>query len=90
MNSYLITYDIREPSTPAIYEELHKAIKTYGAWAHITESCWAVVSDKKASEIRDHLLLSMRAHDRIIVLQSAHVAAWSNTICRNEWLKEHI
>jgi hypothetical protein len=90
LSSYLITYDIREPSTPEVYDELHKAIKSYGTWAHITESCWAIVSDKKATEVRDHLEGFLRSQDRILVLQSANVAAWRNVICRNEWLKEHL
>jgi hypothetical protein len=90
VNSYLVTYDVRDPSTPEVYEELHKAIKSYGTWAHITESCWAVLSEKSAIEIRDHLLQTLRAQDRLFVLQSARVAAWRNVICRGEWLKENV
>lgn len=90
MSSYLVTYDIREPSTPDVYEKLHAAIKSYSAWAHITESCWCILSDKKATEVRDHLNGLMRAQDRLMVLKSANVAAWRNVICRDEWLKENL
>lgn len=90
MSCYLIAYDIREPSAPSIYEDLYAAIKSYGTWAHITESCWAVVTEKKASEVRDHLIGHLREQDRLFVLQSASVAAWKNVICRNEWLKKNL
>lgn len=90
MSSYLIAYDIREPSAPEMHEKLQEALKSYGPWAHITESCWVVVSDKKAAEIRDHLEQYLRSKDRLFVLQSAKVAAWRNVICPDEWLKENI
>ena len=90
MSSYLIAYDIREPSTSEVYDRLHEAIKSYGTWAHITESCWCIISEKKATEVRDHLNGFLRPQDRIMVLQSANVAAWRNLICRDEWLKEYL
>ena len=73
-----------------VYEELYVALKDFGTWAHITESCWAVQSEKSATQIRDELGTILRSDDRLLVLQSANVAAWKNVLCRNEWMKENI
>ena len=72
------------------YSGLEEAIRGYGTWARITETCWAVVSESKASEIRDHLKQAIGPKDRLFVLKSATAAAWSNVRCRNEWLKKNL
>lgn len=90
-NAYIVSYDVsKDNGSDAVYSSLYDAIKSYGTWAHITESCWAVVSEQSAAEVRDRLLGVLRRTDRVMVVQSAHIAAWHNTICRNEWLKENI
>ena len=40
MTSMIIEYDLRSPGRN--YDELYKAIKSYGVWAHITESTWFI------------------------------------------------
>lgn len=85
--SYVISYDLAEGGN---YDDLFSQIKSYGYWAHITESTWAVLSTKTASEIRDDIASHLTEGSRLIVVESANVAAWRNVICRNEWLKEHI
>lgn len=91
MNSLVILYDIVADATSAdVYSRLYEAIRSYGTWAHITESCWAIRTDQSAVEVRDNLLRLLRATDRLFVVQTAHIAAWNNTLCRNDWLKENI
>lgn len=85
--SYIISYDLANNGN---YEQLFEHIKSYGYWAHITESTWAVLSTKSASKIRDDIANYLSEGSRLIVVESANVAAWRNVICRNEWLKEHI
>lgn len=85
--SYIISYDLADGGN---YEELFDHIKSYGYWAHITESTWAILTTKTASEIRDEMVKHLSDGSRLIVVESANVAAWRNVICRNEWLKEHI
>lgn len=89
MNCYLITYDLKGGSS-SDYSELYKQIKSYGTWAKITESCWAVLSDKKSSEVRDHIKGYLKSGDRLFVAQSSGIASWSNVICKSEWLKENL
>ena len=88
MACYLVSYDLREPQRD--YEKLYAAIKSYGTWAHINESLWAVVTTKSALEVRDHLLQYLNADDRLFVVKSGVEAAWRNTICKTEWLKDHL
>lgn len=95
MNTFIISYDIIENlnvarSASGVRAALIAAIREFGTWARITESCWAVTSDLTAVQVRDRLLSLIRNEDRLMVVQSAHVAAWHNTFCRNDWLKENI
>ena len=87
MPAYIISYDLRQQRD---YDSLYEAIKSYGTWAHIAESTWAVVTSSSAVAVRDHLSKHVDADDRIFVVKSGVEAAWRNVICRNEWLKEHL
>lgn len=86
--SFIISYDL--PSGSDKYNALIDRIKQYGTWAHITLSTWAIVSECSANEIRDTLKSIIGEESRLIVVQSANVAAWSNSICSNDWLKKNI
>ena len=87
MKTYLISYDL---SNKDKYKELFEKIKSYGKWAHITESYFAIGSDKPAKEIRDELLAIIGDDSRLMVVRSAHEAAWHNTLGTNEWLKKNL
>lgn len=85
--AYVISYDMAEGGD---YDRLFAHIKEYKYWAHITESTWAVLSTQSAAEIRDKMLHFLPKGSKLFVVQSANVAAWSNVICSNEWLKKNI
>lgn len=87
MACYIISYDLRNNRD---YRSLSEAIKTYSKWARITESTWAVVTVKSAVEIRNHLSSVMDNDDRLFVIKSGVEAAWLNSLCGNEWLKENL
>ena len=87
MTCYIISYDLRNTRD---YESLYKEIKSYGKWARITESTWAVVTNKSAVQIRDNLSRVVDNDDRIFVVKSGVEAAWRNSRCRNEWLRENL
>lgn len=86
---YVIAYDLHDGDAED-YENLIAVIKSFGTWARITESTWAVVSDLKATAVRDLLLAVMKDNDRLFVLKSGVEAAWHNTRCKNEWLKKNL
>lgn len=88
MSCYIIAYDLKRPGQQ--YSELYEAIKSYRRWARINDSVWAVVTDNKAKEVRDHLGSYIDKNDSIFVLKSGVEAAWRNVRCRNEWLKDNL
>lgn len=85
--AYIITYDLVNNTD---YEPLYNAIKSYGTWGKITESTWVIVTNRPASMIRDHLLQFLKPTDRILVVKTAHVAAWHDTLASNEWVKANL
>ena len=91
MNSLVISYDVvKDGQENVIYSRLYDAIRAYGTWAHIMDSCWAIKTELLAVDVRDALLRLLRPQDRLIVVQTAHIAAWKNVMCSNDWLKENI
>lgn len=88
MTSVIIEYDLRSPGRN--YDELYKAIKSYGVWAHITESTWFIKTSESCVQVRDKLLAHMDGNDRIFVAALTGVAAWSNVLCDSEYLKKNL
>ena len=88
MASKIITYDLCSPGRN--YDDLYKAIKAYGTWAHITESTWFVKTDDSCVQIRDNLLSHIDSNDRLFIGELTGIAAWHNVICKNEFLKENL
>lgn len=88
MTSKIIEYDLCSPG--ANYDALYEAIKSFGTWAHITESTWFVKTDSTYVQIRDKLLAEMDANDRLFVAELTGAAAWHNVICSNEFLSKHL
>lgn len=86
-STYIISYDLAEGGD---YNKVIEAIKAYGTWAHITESTWAIVTDKSTSDVRDHFGELMPSGSKLFVVKSASVASWRNVICSNEWLKKNL
>lgn len=72
------------------YTKLFSALKAYRTWAKITRNTWAIVTDKKATEVRDELIKLLPKDSRIIVVKSGSVSAWRNVICSSEWLKKNL
>lgn len=86
-NCYIINYDLKNQRD---YDSLYKAIKSYGAYAKILESCWAIVSSGSATEVRDYLAKHMDSDDGLFVAKSSGVAAWKNVLCSDQWLKDNL
>lgn len=86
-NTYIVSYDMANGGE---YQELFDEIKSYGYWAHINNSTFAIRTTQTAFEIRDHLFSFMPSGSRLFVIKSGHFAAWSNVICSNEWLKNYL
>ena len=87
METYLISYDLSDETK---YTNLYEYVKSYRTWAHITESFFAVLTVKSATQIRDEILDIVGNDTKIMVVRSAHEAAWHNTLCKKEWLKKNL
>ena len=87
MPCYVVSYDLRKSRD---YESLYEAIKSYGSWAHVLESTWAIVTDKTHVEVRDHLLEHIDDDDGIFVVKSGGAGAWHSVLCQNKWLKDNL
>lgn len=84
---YIISFELSPQRHVGPFIE---AIKSYGTWARINSNTWAVVSNDSARIIRDNLSQYLSHNDRLFVIKSAIEAAWFNTICSNEWLKNNL
>ncbi len=87
MKCYILSYDLRNLRN---YESLYEAIKSYGIWAKITESTWAVVTNQNSIQIRNFLLSHMDNDDRLFIIKSGKEAAWIHSICEDSWLKNNL
>ncbi len=84
MAKYIITYDLRAPGRN--YDALFERIKSYGTWAHILESSWAVVTTQSAVQVRDYLAAVMDSNDGIFV-GALGATAWKGIDPKvSEWL----
>lgn len=87
MAAYIITYDLRKNRD---YEALYNAIKSYGTWAKITQSSWAIVTSQTSIQIRDFLISHMDEDDRLFVSKYGGTAAWKNVIAKNDWFHQNL
>lgn len=87
MPTYLISYDLRKSRD---YGPLYDAIKSYGSWAHVLESTWAVKTADSAKAIRDKLAAEMDGDDGLSVVKTGGEAAWNNVLCKGSWLKDNV
>lgn len=85
--AFIITFEVpSDANLTAFYE----ALKSYGTWARITGHTWAITTEERAKEVRDHLISFLPANSRLFVIKSSSIAAWRNLICSTEWLKKNL
>ena len=85
MQSYIVIY---ETATKA--NEFKNYLKGLSKWGRLTDDSWLVVTQKSATQIRDDLGALKSPGDRIFVVRSGYVAAWSNTRASHDWIKKNI
>ncbi|MFT3796538.1 hypothetical protein [Flavobacterium sp.] len=84
---YIVVYDVSDDGD---YDELYKSLKSYSGWAKITESSWAIVTEKKASDLRNELEKFIGSTGRIFIVKSGVEAAWRRAKASNEWFKKNL
>lgn len=85
MQSYLVIFESQHNAT-----NLVNMIKAFTTWGKITNTAWIVGSYTNATEIRDSLLKVAGPNDRIFVVKSGALAAWSNVHADSDWIKRNI
>ncbi|WP_155635533.1 hypothetical protein [Burkholderia territorii] len=72
--------------------KVREALKTFSGYCPINRTCWAILSDKKAAEVRDIVAEGLEAGDRIFVIRSGTAAAWKNSYGEKNtaWLKKNL
>ena len=89
MTCYIVSFQVKEV---AVRQRLREKLRTYAKYCPINDTCWAVVSDKKATDVRDELKDVLAPGDRIFVIRSGTEAAWRSAISpkHSEWLKKNL
>lgn len=89
MTAYIISYDLSQPGQN--YENLLKAIKSYGNWAMLGGSAYIIISDSSPVQIRDNLNKELDLNDKLYVGVVTSPAAWigiSDEV--SDWLKKNL
>ena len=89
MSCYVVAFEV---PTDAARQQLTTKLKGFGAYCPVTEHCWAILSDKSATQIRDSLTANLPEGSRIFVVRSGTAAAWKNSFGppNDEWLKKNL
>ena len=85
MQSYLVVFESQSNAAHLI-----GMIKAFTGWGKITDTAWIVTTYSNATEVRDALLKVAAPTDRIFVVKSGALAAWSNVHADNDWIKRNI
>lgn len=89
MTCYIVTLDVFDA---ARRNSLKERLKSFGPYCPVHENCWAIVTDKSATQVRDYLMEITTATDRVFIVKSGAEAAWTNTYGEENstWLKEKL
>jgi hypothetical protein len=71
---------------------LRESLKTYPGYCPLGTGAWAIITPKKATEVRDELSDHLAKGDRLYVLKSGGAGAWQNAISdrHSDWLKKNL
>lgn len=87
----IIAFQINDENRKNI---LLNELKAYSNHYSILDNCWAIVSDKKPTDICNSLLKHLSANDKLFIIQSGleASAAWvsAENAIKSEWLKENL
>lgn len=90
MSCYIVTFQAAALQTR---QAVREHLKTYGTYCAIHNTCWAVVTDKTAKEIRDEVGVLLKPTDRLFVVRSGTEGAWRNVVgatTAGDWLKRNL
>lgn len=85
--TYIVTFSVL--STTQSYEMLISEIKSSNEWAKLNQQCYLVMSNEKASELRDRLRKHLLVGEKLFVAKILAPAAWTGASKElTEWIKK--
>lgn len=63
------------------YDALHNTIRSFPKWARLSESAWAINTNKTCLEVANMLIACTDVDDRVFVAELSGQAAWRNVMC---------
>ena len=89
MNCYIVAFQTNSEQS---LNKVKEALKSYGSYCPINDSCWAVKTEKKTTQVRDNLMKILENGERVFVIRSGTEAAWFNSYGpkNDEWLKANL
>lgn len=87
MAVYIVTYDLNhEVRRPKIVD----AVKSYGTWAKLSESSYAIVSGSTPEQVRLHFQPLLDDNDNLFVISLRQpYAGWGGKDV-HDWLSQHL
>ena len=90
MSCYIVIFEVPDSGRLATLKE--SLIKSFSGQCYLSEHSWAIITDKKAAEVRDQLGKCLAPGDRLYVFRSGTEGAWYNAASdeHSDWLKRHL
>jgi hypothetical protein len=89
MACYIVTFELKNSSRLA---DLKEVLKSFNGFCPLNATAWAILTSKRAREVRDQLAAVLGPGDRLFILRSGSEGAWRNSYGEknNEWLKKNL
>jgi hypothetical protein len=89
MKTYIVTFEIKDLVRKSRVKE---KLKEFGYYCPIHDNAWAIRTDLSATEIRNVVTALTEKSDRVFIMRTGTIAAWSNTYGteHSEWLKKYL
>lgn len=82
----IVSYDLRQQGQN--YKCIIEKLESYPVHWHMQGSVWILVTDDKASQVRDSLKSCLDSNDKLFVGRLSGEAAWhGHTNEANKWIK---
>lgn len=88
MKIYLVTYDLHVRGQK--YTELLDKIKESGMWAMLSESSYAIGTEKAPQQLYDYLKTSLDSNDQLYIITLTKPYTGFGTEEVNNWLEKHL
>jgi len=91
MTTYIVGYDLTHKDGHDYTNLINALKKSFSNWWHNLDSTWVIVTSLSAVQVRDTLRPHMHRDDKLLVVQSAGIGAWSGFAeSGSTWLKDNL